>query len=86
MVSSLYLLSRTSRLITKKGSFKPYFRWSAPYTLNEGIMNLGYWASVLNLILDGQLLILNKHLRDKEIKIDVLNLILDGQLLIQEVK
>ena len=56
MVSSLY--RRNIGRIDYICSFKPYFRWSAPYTTTqEGTEHARRLGKVLNLILDGQLLI-----------------------------
>ena len=66
----------------KSKSFKPYFRWSAPYTPNIEIYHKDGYA-VLNLILDGQLLIhIEKMVKEQGCEVTVLNLVLDGRLLI----
>ena len=84
MVSSLYHYLSGKINTCKVNSFKPYFRWSAPYTNKAWLSQIPVQAKVLNLILDGQLLI---PIPTDDIDVgtvEVLNLILDGQLLIRK--
>ena len=64
------------------GCFKPCFRWSAPYTIDILVKVSGEYQHVLNLVLDGRLLIQQNKFTRLLRKVPVLNLVLDGRLLI----
>ena len=82
MVSSLYSNASLYNYEIRRKGFKPYFRWLAPYTKGIAKLKAVINDAVLNLVLDGWLLIQQMRGEDTWYSVTVLNLILDGRLLI----